>query len=304
MLSVSFVISLFQETGAEEPEIYISLREAELRGGLPELEAFLTPVQKLPLDTDSEIPSRSTVISRAELDRELSRAPSSQHPSVAPGSRGSQFPDGVLALTDPQFQLLIRALRTKTEFDLLSAPSVMARSGQAAFVEVAHLRWAVVPQLRKGEHSIDLEIFLPADGDRMIPKDGNIEPSLRAAMPDGQTLVACYRSGEDLRMTFIRAQLMDPSTISASPNGNHAETRHLTHLAQTGDTLESLASYYGTPVLELLAYNDLENKTSALPSQIRIPLPDSERFFETMDFSTVFKTEKDRTAPIFKRNGQ
>lgn len=38
--------------------------------------------------------------------------------------------------TDPQFQLMIRALSQKKGVDLLSAPSVMARSGQRAKIEV------------------------------------------------------------------------------------------------------------------------------------------------------------------------
>ena len=39
-------------------------------------------------------------------------------------------------LTDPQFQVVIRALNQKKGVDLLSAPSVMARSGQRAKIEV------------------------------------------------------------------------------------------------------------------------------------------------------------------------
>ena len=56
------------------------------------------------------------------------------------GLPGSQLAPAVFGIsgvfTDPQFQLMIRALNQRKGTDLLSAPSVMARSGQRAKVEV------------------------------------------------------------------------------------------------------------------------------------------------------------------------
>ncbi len=56
---------------------------------------------------------------------------------VAAGSLMSPAVFGIAGIfTDPQFQLMIRALDQKKGVDLLSAPSVMARSGNRAKIEV------------------------------------------------------------------------------------------------------------------------------------------------------------------------
>ncbi|MEX2579595.1 MAG: Amuc_1098 family type IV pilus outer membrane protein [Verrucomicrobiales bacterium] len=56
------------------------------------------------------------------------------------GDAGSSVAPGIFGIsgvfTDPQFQVMIRALSQKKGVDLLSAPSVMARSGQRAKIEV------------------------------------------------------------------------------------------------------------------------------------------------------------------------
>lgn len=72
--------------------------------------------------------SIDSVISNSVSGQAVSAA---TRPNLAPGVFGLT---GVL--TDPQFQLVIRALSQKTGADILSAPSVTARSGQQASIEV------------------------------------------------------------------------------------------------------------------------------------------------------------------------
>ncbi len=60
--------------------------------------------------------------------------------NALPGSAMMQPTPGVLAvagtLTDPQFQVVIRALSQRTAGDILAAPSVVTRSGQRARIEL------------------------------------------------------------------------------------------------------------------------------------------------------------------------
>ncbi len=89
------------------------------------------PVGNNPLTAGNR--SGATAIDGNSIDALIASAngSSSGVSSLAPAIFGIS---GVF--TDPQFQVMIRALRQKKGVDLLSAPSVMARSGQRAKIEV------------------------------------------------------------------------------------------------------------------------------------------------------------------------
>ncbi len=108
----------------------------QIGGGAASDYAFVNPATGLPVGTNpltSGLRSGSQAISGNSIDALIAAAAGS-------GAPGSQLAPAVFGIsgvfTDPQFQLMIRALNQRKGTDLLSAPSVMARSGQRAKVEV------------------------------------------------------------------------------------------------------------------------------------------------------------------------
>src|SRR2546430_3341002 len=93
---------------------------------------FVDPVTGNPVGTDPVTAgnrSGNAAISANALDALL--FPSMGASAVAPGIFGLA---GVF--TDPQFQVVIRALNQKKGVDLLSAPKVTTKSGQRAVIEI------------------------------------------------------------------------------------------------------------------------------------------------------------------------
>ncbi len=98
--------------------------------------SFVNPATQLPIGMNNltaGLRSGSRAIDSNSIDALISEAAGTAGGSsmMAPAVFGIA---GVF--TDPQFQVMIRALDQKKGVDLLSAPSVMARSGQRAKVEV------------------------------------------------------------------------------------------------------------------------------------------------------------------------
>jgi len=98
--------------------------------------SFVNPGTGLPVGNSpvtSGLRSGAQAISGNSIDALIAAAAGS-------GAPGSQLAPAVFGISgvfsDPQFQLMIRALNQRKGTDLLSAPSVMARSGQRAKVEV------------------------------------------------------------------------------------------------------------------------------------------------------------------------
>lgn len=98
--------------------------------------SFVNPATQLPVGVNNMTAgnrSGSRAIDGNSIDALISKA--------ANGGQGlSAMAPAVFGIagvfTDPQFQVMIRALSQKKGVDLLSAPSVMARSGQRAKIEV------------------------------------------------------------------------------------------------------------------------------------------------------------------------
>ncbi|MEC5126271.1 Amuc_1098 family type IV pilus outer membrane protein [Verrucomicrobiales bacterium BCK34] len=108
----------------------------QIGGGAASDYSFVNPANGLPVGTNpltSGLRSGSQAISGNSIDALIAAA-------AGTGAPGSQLAPAVFGIsgvfTDPQFQLMIRALNQRKGTDLLSAPSVMARSGQRAKVEV------------------------------------------------------------------------------------------------------------------------------------------------------------------------
>ena len=86
-----------------------------------------TPVGQFPITAGNR--SGNLAISASAIDALL--FPTSGASSLAPGIFGVS---GVF--TDPQFQVIIRALNQKKGIDLLSAPKITTKSGQRAVIEI------------------------------------------------------------------------------------------------------------------------------------------------------------------------
>ena len=98
--------------------------------------SFVNPATQIPVgfnNVTSGLRSGGRAIDSNSIDALISEAAGVSGASsvMAPAVFGIA---GVF--TDPQFQVMIRALSQKKGVDLLSAPSVMARSGQRAKIEV------------------------------------------------------------------------------------------------------------------------------------------------------------------------
>lgn len=118
-----------------------------------------------------------------------------------PEQAGLESVSGVL--TDPQFQVALRALAQQADVDLLSCPSIMAKSGQRASVEIEGLIFlGVRATIGADRHTLDLEFF---------NQEGE-HPSTAVTIWDGQTLVLEERlSDGGFKMKFITATMVDPA---------------------------------------------------------------------------------------------
>jgi len=98
--------------------------------------SFVNPATQIPVgfnNVTSGLRSGSRAIDGNSIDALISEAAG----TTGSGSVMAPAVFGIAGVfTDPQFQVMIRALDQKKGVDLLSAPSVMARSGQRAKIEV------------------------------------------------------------------------------------------------------------------------------------------------------------------------
>ncbi|MEM7699575.1 MAG: LysM peptidoglycan-binding domain-containing protein [Verrucomicrobiota bacterium] len=190
-----------------EVQIYITWREVYLS------DEALEQFKELELwDVSIEDPGpirawSQAMNSRRDFLEELGRPPSDLNEAASTRTEMT----GVY--TDPQFQVVIRALqKIEKGVEVISPPSVMTRSGQPALVQMANRRFGVVPVIGADEFTIDLEIFVPSPGEAMGGIWGEIEPSARVTVWDGQSVsITQTRAGDPVRLVFIKAQLMDPA---------------------------------------------------------------------------------------------
>lgn len=98
--------------------------------------SFVNPATQLPVgfnNVTAGLRSGSRAIDSNSIDALIAEAAG----TVGGGSAMAPAVFGIAGVfTDPQFQVMIRALSQKKGVDLLSAPSVLARSGQRAKIEV------------------------------------------------------------------------------------------------------------------------------------------------------------------------
>ncbi len=151
---------------------------------------------------------RATIFDSPDAFRkEFSRPPTDLE---APEERIGRKINGTL--TDPQFQLLIRALNQSMAVDLEAAPSVMVRSGQLAMVQSDDRRYGVQAVLGADEHNVDLKVFLPQHGQALFDETDVVTTPYALTIREGATLVIAERRENGApRFVFVKAQIMDPA---------------------------------------------------------------------------------------------
>lgn len=110
--------------------------------------------------------------------------------------------------TDPQFQVVLRALR-KADVEIVLAPAILVDSGQRGVAQTGKREWAAVPELHDG-YTIDLEVFLSGRNTGLLQRGDDSFPVAKVAIWDGQ--VIAIDAGKLLgkqRTVFVQASKMD-----------------------------------------------------------------------------------------------
>ncbi len=201
-----FVQSLSQPA---ENQIYVTVREASIQGELPEhlkntLSSFFD-FQELPT-WRKEGEQADVFDSRESFVEELARPPKPMEEGRA--ERRIQV---ARTLTDPQFQVLIRSLEEIEGIEILSAPSVMARSGNPVITRAEQRRYGIVPAIGADGLTIDLDLFLPEHGKALSDEGAAaLKPTITATVWDGGTVVVAEKNANgDYRLVFVKAHIMD-----------------------------------------------------------------------------------------------
>lgn len=212
-------------TQGVEKQIYVTINEVQFDekalkegwmddvrfgGNKIELDDVIKTSLELPPLPKAAGKSRTMIFDSPDTFRkEFSRPPSI--PSNQ-GERVGRKISGVL--TDPQFQVLIRALNQRKEVDLQNLPSVMCRSGQLAMVQKNDKRYGVQAVLGADEYTVDLRIFLPLHGEPLFGELDAVSTPHQVTIWDGQTVVIAERREKgDCRLVFVKAQIMDPAGL-------------------------------------------------------------------------------------------
>ncbi|MEM6916389.1 MAG: LysM peptidoglycan-binding domain-containing protein [Verrucomicrobiota bacterium] len=272
------------KTGIEK-QIYLTLREVTFSGEVwedLELDYLFRLSPPRPFPGDARV-----LDSREAFKEELSGPPSKLKWAKSAGIKNIDI------LTDPQFQLLIRALREREGVELLEAPSVMTLSGRPVISQQEDRRYGVIPVLGSDEYSIELEIFLPEHGEALFETGDPLKTPIHEHIYDGQTVgISREDKGGVLRIVFVKAQVMDPAGTSADEEPKEAEQPKKqasesgsrisdemseklgklvqevfpfqfrsanTHIVKKGESLYGIATDAGAMIAEIKRLNGLEN---------------------------------------------
>ena len=136
----------------------------------------------------------------------------SRPPAIASneGERVGRVINGLL--TDPQYQMIIRALNQQKGVDLQNLPSAMCRSGQLLMVQEDDKRYGVQAVLGAEDFTVDLSVFIPLHGEPLFDELDAVATPHKVTIWDGQTVViAERRENGKCRFVFVKAQIMDPA---------------------------------------------------------------------------------------------
>jgi len=152
----------------------------------------------------STAPGIRQLESREALIEEL------RHPPVASAPNDSLLSSGISGVfTEPQYQK-VRDDLVKRGITFHQAPLAKVTSGKPVLVQEGGKRWGVVQSF--GEYSVDLELYFPAQGEKLFQAGDSPEPSARLTVWDGQTVswAEKMKNGE-LRVVFTTLRIVDAS---------------------------------------------------------------------------------------------
>ncbi|MEM6279905.1 MAG: LysM peptidoglycan-binding domain-containing protein [Verrucomicrobiota bacterium] len=296
-----------------EKQIYLTFREVSVSEGVSGDLGFdwlLEPSSEKPRPESGRV-----IDSLEEFKEELSRPPGTKSiKEIGDIGIGGVF-------TDPQFQVLIRALNQEEGVELMQAPSVMARSGQPVLSEVGDRRYGVIPVIGADSYTIDLEVFLPEHGEALLKKGEPLETPIQITIWDGQTVAIARKDREgQQRVIFVKAQLMDPAgvPINEAPgdpivlptaklsgesreklgqlvkrvipfNFHHANT----HVVEEGESLYAIATDAGAMISEIKRLNGLEKDDIEVGQLLFLPADSNVAIEESFTLNEVVIPEVD-----------
>jgi type II secretory pathway component GspD/PulD (secretin) len=119
--------------------------------------------------------------------------------------------------TDPQFQVIIRALSQKKGVSLLSMPSANVKSAQLASMKAGEVECEVTPVIGADGYSIDLLIQYNENPVKNAGANESPDVSTIVTIWDGQTVALGGRLSKDgekparHRLIFVTAKLIELS---------------------------------------------------------------------------------------------
>ncbi len=185
--------------------------------------------------------------------------------------------------TDPQFQVIIRNLNHEKGTEIVSAPSVSARSGQPVLSQHNEKRWGFRGVVGGDEYTIEVQFWRLKPDDQWPRKilEGD-SPGFPVTIWDGQTIAYSYpaEDGKRARVVFLTANLIDPASarrMESEPPRSPAPSEpaapgHLTTAQQNAVRKADELALRGS---QLMADGDLDAAAENFAESLRL-LPEHE----------------------------
>jgi hypothetical protein len=158
---------------------------------------------------------------RVELRKTEKNLPTPEASSATLNGTPLRVDPGIMALTgvftDPQFQVIIRALSQKKGVSLLSMPSANVKSAQLASMKAGEVECEVTPVIGADGYSIDLLIQYNENPVKNAGANESPDVSTIVTIWDGQTVALGGRLSKDgekparHRLIFVTAKLIELS---------------------------------------------------------------------------------------------
>lgn len=118
-------------------------------------------------------------------------------------------------LTEPQFQLAIRAHSATDSTTVSTAPSIMVRSSKTAVLRIGDHAVGVIAKEAFNQTALTLDLFVrrPGTGDQE-----RTVATGRVVIPDGSVVVLSRKDSEGkYTTTYLKAEMMDPAGLRLNP---------------------------------------------------------------------------------------
>lgn len=201
-------------TDMDEKKMQREMKEAKERK-----QVYLT-AKVVDLSADEKANTFEAIFNVLNLAKATAPQKDSKGIPILPEQVAGQFQNGDFALsgilTDPQFQVVIRALSQKKGVDLLVLPSVAVKSGQLATLSAATQTLNVEPVIGPDGYTIDLSINYEDTANEAANPQRKVTTAVTTW--DGQTLVLGGTSTKKdgahkphSRLVFVTSKIIDPS---------------------------------------------------------------------------------------------